>query len=69
MNTGKENMARCPHCNKILNDDWLRQVGARLMGRRGGVTKRRVTSGRVAAEARWKGKKDRKTIDKPKPKS
>jgi hypothetical protein len=39
------------------------------MGKKGGVTKRRSTSGRVAAEARWQGKKKPNTIDKPKPKS
>jgi hypothetical protein len=39
------------------------------MGKKGGVTKRRSTSGKVAAEARWKGKKERKAIDKSEPKS
>jgi hypothetical protein len=39
------------------------------MGKKGGVSKRRTTSGRVAANARWKKKaKDTNTIDKPKPK-
>jgi hypothetical protein len=50
-------MARCPHCDHILNDDWLRKVGASLMGKKGGSCKRRATSGKVAAQARWAKKK------------
>jgi hypothetical protein len=57
-------MARCPHCNKILSDDWLRHVGASLMGKVGGASKRRRTSGKVAADARWSKKKSTKAIDK-----
>jgi hypothetical protein len=48
---------RCPHCNHILSDAWLRKVGASLMGKVGGSVKRRRTSGKVAAQARWAKKK------------
>jgi hypothetical protein len=51
-------MARCYHCGKVLKDDWLRKIGASLMGKKGGVTKKRVTSGRPAAKARWSKKKE-----------
>lgn len=27
------NIARCPNCNKILKDKWLKRIGASLMGR------------------------------------
>jgi hypothetical protein len=57
-------VARCYHCGKILNDQWLRQIGARLMGKKGGVTKRRSTSGSKAANVRWGKKKDGNTLDK-----
>lgn len=50
-------MARCPHCDHILSDEWLRHVGASLMGKKGGACKRRVTSGSIAANARWAKKK------------
>jgi hypothetical protein len=48
-------MARCPHCHKILSDEWLKREGASLMGKtRTGAAKARshkVASG--AALLRW----------------
>ena len=47
-------MARCPHCNKILEDAWLKKTGAALMGKASGESKSRgseVTS--AAAKKRW----------------
>ena len=48
-------MARCPHCNEILEDAWLKKIGATLMGKQGGSTKVRPRPlARKAAKARWK---------------
>jgi len=48
---------RCYHCGKVLNEDWLRSQGARLMGRKGGSNKARSPeTARKAALVRW-GKK------------
>lgn len=52
-------MARCPHCNKILPDVWLKKMGASLMGKTSGASKARphaVTS--AAAKKRWKKEKE-----------
>jgi hypothetical protein len=51
-------MSRCPHCNKILKDNWVISQGAALMGKKG--TKGRTPAqARKAARARW-AKKDGK---------
>jgi hypothetical protein len=42
-----------------LSDDWLRKIGARLMGKKGGQVKKRANSGAPAANARW----HKKTLD------
>jgi hypothetical protein len=47
-------MARCPFCNEILSDAWLKKMGATLMGKASGESKARsseVTS--AAASKRW----------------
>lgn len=54
-------MARCPFCNEILEDSWLKKMGASLMGKASGVVKarsREVTS--AGAKKRWKKEKDKR---------
>src|SRR4029077_1777885 len=46
-------MAKCPYCDHILEDEWLKKVGATLMGKTGGAAKARP-SARAAAKKRWK---------------
>jgi hypothetical protein len=47
-------LARCPHCDKVLSDDWIRENGASLLGRAGGRAKaRNAEQARAAAQARW----------------
>lgn len=51
-------MARCPKCQAILPDEWVKSQGAALMGRSKGKAKaRRSEIARAAAERRWSKKK------------
>lgn len=45
-------MARCPFCNEILEDDWVKKIGATLMGKTSGERKARGTAS-AAATKRW----------------
>jgi hypothetical protein len=47
-------MAKCPMCGKILEDAWLKKVGATLMGKSSSPGKgyTRLTS-QAAARKRW----------------
>ncbi len=45
---------RCPHCDHILSDEWLKKVGASLMGKKGGAAKARSREQtQAAARSRW----------------
>jgi len=46
-------LARCPFCNEILPDKWLKKNGASLLGKSGGKAKARNNAS-AAANARWK---------------
>jgi hypothetical protein len=47
-------MARCPFCDHILEDDWLKKMGAALMGKASGAAKARSTEmTSSAAKKRW----------------
>jgi hypothetical protein len=47
-------MARCYHCGKVLEDDWLKRQGAALMGKTSGEKKARSSEqARQAALKRW----------------
>jgi hypothetical protein len=47
-------MPRCYHCGEILSDEWLKKIGASLMGKKGGKAKSRGKGGaRKAANALW----------------
>jgi hypothetical protein len=50
-------MAKCPYCEKILSDEWVKKEGASLMGKaaKGKAKKRRTAS--AAAKKRWEKKK------------
>ena len=51
-------MAKCPFCNKTLNDEWVKKEGASLMGKAAkGKAKRRKTAGE-AARLRWQKKEE-----------
>jgi hypothetical protein len=55
-------MARCPFCDEILSDDWVRKQGASLMGKKSGENKARTSEiAAAAATQRWKPKKRKKT--------
>jgi hypothetical protein len=53
-------MARCPFCNSILPDEWLKSSAASLMGKARGLNKARTSEqAREVANARWsKWRKD-----------
>jgi hypothetical protein len=52
---------RCPHCDGILSDDWVKKAGATLMGRASGASKARASKQmKAAAKVRWRGKKKKK---------
>jgi hypothetical protein len=51
-------MARCPYCDHILEDTWVKKIGASLMGKAGGANKARP-SARAAAKKRWKKEKSK----------
>jgi hypothetical protein len=55
-------MARCPHCNAVLADNWIKAMGASLMGKSGGRNKARSTAS-AAARARWDKKKKKEALD------
>jgi hypothetical protein len=43
---------RCPFCNAILDERWVRKCGASLMGKAGGAAKARSTA-QSSALKRW----------------
>jgi hypothetical protein len=45
-------IARCPFCNEILDDAWVKSQGASLMGKEGGKVKKRANA-REASQIRW----------------
>lgn len=49
-------MARCPNCDCVLSDEWIKSEGASLMGKTAkGRRKRRTKElAQAAAEKRWK---------------
>jgi hypothetical protein len=49
-------MARCPWCQKILNDDWLKREGASLMGKAAKGKAKRRRNALEAAQKRWEKK-------------
>ena len=54
-------MSRCPYCDKILPDNWLKAQGAALMGKASGQAKARSSeTARIAAEIGWKKRKKKK---------
>ena len=56
-------MSRCPHCNEILSDDWVKRQGASLMGKKGGAVKARdYEQASNAARVRW-GPRKLRTIE------
>ncbi len=60
-------MSRCPFCNKILPDEWVKGQGAALMGKSGGPAKaRRSEVASAAAQIGWtkRRKKARKAVQK-----
>jgi len=47
-------MSRCPYCDKILPDDWVKHNGAALMGKARGKRKARISQkASRAALTRW----------------
>lgn len=47
-------IAECPHCKKVLGEEWLKRAGASLMGKSGGRSKARGgTAMSAAAKKRW----------------
>jgi hypothetical protein len=47
-------MSKCPHCGKILSDNWVKHEGASLLGKSGKKRKARSTEvARDAALKRW----------------
>ena len=47
-------MSKCPYCDHILPDVWLKKIGATLMGKTSGENKARSTeSASGAANQRW----------------
>jgi hypothetical protein len=54
-------MARCPFCNEILEDAWLKKMGATLMGKASGESKARGHGPmKAAAKKRWRKEKLKK---------
>jgi hypothetical protein len=51
-------MAKCPHCNKILADEWVKKEGASLMGKAAKGKAKRRRNAAAAARTRWKKKED-----------
>lgn len=51
-------MARCPKCDAVLSDEWIKSEGASLMGKAAkGKAKKRKTA-QEAARKRWTKPKD-----------
>ena len=44
---------RCPHCNEILSDDWVKRQGASIMGRSSKRKGRSTEVARANALKRW----------------
>jgi hypothetical protein len=53
-------MARCPFCDRVLDDAWVKKAGATLMGRASGASKARTNS-KAAADKRWADFESEKT--------
>jgi len=51
-------MARCPYCDHVLSDNWIRKNGASLLGKSGGKAKARNNAS-DAARVRWKKVKEK----------
>jgi hypothetical protein len=50
-------MAKCPHCNKILSDEWVKKEGASLMGKSAKGKSKRRKNAQEAARLRWDSEK------------
>ena len=56
-------MARCPFCDHVLEDNWLKKMGATLMGKASGKSKARSREmTQAAANKRWAKEKKKKKI-------
>jgi hypothetical protein len=54
-------MSRCPFCDTILPDAWVKKQGATLMGKASGQAKARSSAkARAAAEIGWKKRRKAK---------
>jgi hypothetical protein len=49
-------MARCPFCNKVLRDDWVKREGASLMGKAAKGKRKKRHNAAEAAAKRWEKK-------------
>jgi len=47
-------MARCPKCNEVLPDEWVKKEGASLMGKAAKGKSKRRRNAKAAARERWK---------------
>jgi hypothetical protein len=57
----KEGNMKCPFCNHILEDSWLKRVGASLMGRSSGEAKARSRDqASAASRVRWDEERKKK---------
>jgi hypothetical protein len=61
-------MARCPFCDHILRDAWVKRMGASIMGRTSGEKKAR-NNAKKAADKRWREVRFRETHGLPPPKT
>jgi hypothetical protein len=46
-------MAKCPHCQQILSDEWVKKEGASLMGKSAKGKAKRRKNASDAARLRW----------------
>jgi hypothetical protein len=54
-------MSRCPFCNHILEDKWLKKQGASLMGKASGEAKARTRDqASAASRVRWDQEREKK---------
>ena len=51
--TPTHEMARCPFCNRVLADAWVKKAGSTLMGKTGKRKARSSEIASAAANARW----------------
>lgn len=52
-------MAKCPFCNQVLSDDWVKKEGASLMGKTAKGKRKSRKNAKAAAQERWdKDKKE-----------